>query len=139
MAENGTKIVPKDKIVSLFNKFFTNTLKRQDATHMDVSFYEEDTKAAMIFPDADIEELAAILGYKSSKLVIGDVSEIIADNGDIFKVRFQSSFYKQPEGNCRISLFSNDQLAGFVDFNISGHMFNAHIMTPDNPGNDALH
>ncbi len=138
VSEDNQAVFPSNRIISLFKEFFTNTLKRQDGTVLDVSFYAEQTKDITIFPDSDIEELAARLGYQSSKLVSGDLSEIIADNGDIFKVRFKSLFFNQPQGNYRISLFLKEELAGFVDFNISGHMFNAHIMSPDNPGNDAI-
>ena len=63
---NDQAIVPQDRIVSVFKGFFSNKLRRRDGTKMDVSFCTERTKDAVIFPDSDLEEIAAILGYKSS-------------------------------------------------------------------------
>lgn len=102
MSEDGIAVVPREGIAVLFNRFFSNTLKRKDNTSLDVSFYTEETKDVMALPDSDIEEIAVGLGYQSSKLISGKMSEIIADKGDVFNAYLKG--VQLPAATCMIGL-----------------------------------
>ncbi len=92
---NGQAVVPEDRIVSVFKGFFSNKLRRRDGIKMDVSFCTERTKDAVIFPDSDLEEIAAILGYKSLIMPPKSADPL-------------QSFYRHKK-------FSPEQISGFLE------------------------